>query len=543
MVDEIDQTPSLRLSFIGASFFVAVLFASWYRRDPLVSPTPSCPSLALLIDLGVSQLDAIPTVGFSDPILSYFSAFRFIFDGLSRLKYGYEKTRRGLFKTAAFRRWMVLASGPELIEDVRKAPDDVLSITASAIEFLQAEYTLDLLDITTDYHTDVIRAKLTRNIAATFKDVRDELIRSLDASIPVHDDDWVKVPVLETMQHVVSATTNRVFVGFPLCRNQDYLTLNLNYAVNVMKFATIIGMFPKPLKPIVARILSNLPSQIQQEMEFIRPLVEERFARMDEFGEDWDDKPVRRSTSLDVNVVINAEVLQNDMLMWLMSEAKGVERSLEGLARRMLAVNCAAIHTTSTTFTNVLYRLLSNPEYVEPLRHDVEIAIAEEGWTKAGLDKMHKIDSFLRETQRLDSLDSLTLLRLALRPFTFSNGVTVPAGTLIAAPTGAINRDGDIFPNPEEFDGFRFTKPRDDGNAMAGRQALSMSPDNLAFGYGRHACPGRFFAVSEVKAFLAHVVVTYDVKFEEGKQAPLSLHIGSMRMPGKANAMFRKRQR
>ncbi len=58
------------------------------------------------------------------------------------------------------------------------------------------------------------------------------------------------------------------------------------------------------------------------------------------------------------------------------------------------------------TFTNVLYRLLSNPEYVEPLRHDVETAVAEEGWTKAGMDKMHKVDSFLRETQRVDSIDS-----------------------------------------------------------------------------------------------------------------------------------------
>ena len=42
---------------------------------------------------------------------------------------------------------------------------------------------------------------------------------------------------------------------------------------------------------IVARMLSNLPSQIRQEVEFIRPMVEERFAKMDEFGDDW-DKPV-----------------------------------------------------------------------------------------------------------------------------------------------------------------------------------------------------------------------------------------------------------
>ena len=39
----------------------------------------------------VFQLDAIPTVGFSDPILSYFSAIRYIFDDIRMLKDGYEK--------------------------------------------------------------------------------------------------------------------------------------------------------------------------------------------------------------------------------------------------------------------------------------------------------------------------------------------------------------------------------------------------------------------------------------------------------------------
>ncbi len=37
------------------------------------------------------QLDAIPTVELSDPILSYFSSFPFIFDGIRMLKEGYEK--------------------------------------------------------------------------------------------------------------------------------------------------------------------------------------------------------------------------------------------------------------------------------------------------------------------------------------------------------------------------------------------------------------------------------------------------------------------
>jgi hypothetical protein len=40
---------------------------------------------------------------------------------------------------------------------------------------------------------------------------------------------------------------NQCLIG----RDQDYVTLNLTFAVNVMKFATIIGLFPKPLKPYV----------------------------------------------------------------------------------------------------------------------------------------------------------------------------------------------------------------------------------------------------------------------------------------------------
>lgn len=34
----------------------------------------------------------------------------------------------------------------------------------------------------------------------------------------------------------------------------------------------------------------------------------------------------------------------------------------------------------------------------------------------------------------------------------------------------------------------------------------------LAWGHGRHACPGRFFATYLMKIMLAHVLVHYDVK-------------------------------
>lgn len=43
------------------------------------------------------QLDAIPTVGFPDPVLSYFSALRFSFDGIRMLREGYQKVTQHSF--------------------------------------------------------------------------------------------------------------------------------------------------------------------------------------------------------------------------------------------------------------------------------------------------------------------------------------------------------------------------------------------------------------------------------------------------------------
>jgi cytochrome P450 len=67
--------------------------------------------------------------------------------------------------------------------------------------------------------------------------------------------------------------------------------------------------------------------------------------------------------------------------------------------------------------------------------------------------------------------------------------------------------------------------------------------DYLPFGHGRHACPGRFFAATELKGMLAHVM-NYDVKLDESANGvrPLNMHFGFSRVPNtKAKVYFRKR--
>ena len=55
--------------------------------------------------------------------------------------------------------------------------------------------------------------------------------------------------------------------------------------------------------------------------------------------------------------------------------------------------------------------------------------------------------------------------------------------------------------------------------------------------------PGRFFAANEIKALFAHIITSYDIKFEEGKGVPRQRCIAGFRILGKANVMFRARQK
>lgn len=56
------------------------------------------------------------------------------------------------------------------------------------IKVIQSDYTLSMLNPKDGYSTDVIRSKLTRDVAVTFKDVREELVMAMDDLILACED-------------------------------------------------------------------------------------------------------------------------------------------------------------------------------------------------------------------------------------------------------------------------------------------------------------------------------------------------------------------
>lgn len=47
--------------------------------------------------------------------------------------------------------------------------------------------------------------------------------------------------------------------------------------------------------------------------------------------------------------------------------------------------------------------------------------------------------------------------------------------------------------------------------------------------YGRHACPGRFFAANEMKILLVYALSMYDMRYPEGQAKPQSTWHGAFR--------------
>lgn len=67
--------------------------------------------------------------------------------------------------------------------------------------------------------------------------------------------------------------------------------------------------------------------------------------------------------------------------------------------RAQVGTSRAALFTTSSTVTHLMYDLASRPEYIEPLREEV-LALGDVPMTRQNVMKLRKMDSFIRECQR-----------------------------------------------------------------------------------------------------------------------------------------------
>ncbi|KAI6144930.1 cytochrome P450 [Pisolithus tinctorius] len=469
----------------------------------------SSPEVYLLVSAGLvgitvqlflqcQRLNAIPTVGSTNWGGSWRSAIKNIRGTSGVVQEGYNRYKNVPFKIPLLYNWMVVVSGAKLLEEVKAAPDDQLSAAEGTNDFLKIAFTMGHRVANEPYHFVVIKTQLNRKLSSLCPIVEDEISVALSEVFSSQGNEWKPVVALEAIQKVVSGASNRIFVGLPLCRNPDWLEFGLQFAVDSLVSAAKMDLFPRFMWPIIASLVTSTESQVGRAVEFLGPIIRER------------QKIADRARS---GEVVN---MPDDFLQWLIDT--GIETTEREITQRILVMVFASVHVTASSLMCAVYNLAAHPEYLEPLREEVDTVVRQHGWTKAATDKMYKIDSFLKESLRLGGASSLIMLRKVLKDFTFSDGRVIPRGCYISAPSCAIHHDEEFYDKPNAFDPFRFVRPRSNGKDMK-QGMVSLAPDYLAFGHGKHACPGRFAAAMIQKTILAHIVSSYDLKLDDDAPA------------------------
>ncbi len=138
------------------------------------------------------------------------------------------------------------------------------------------------------------------------------------------------------------------------------------------------------------------------------------------------------------------------------------------------------------------------------------------------------------------------MIRRALADYTLSDGTIIPAGSTLSVLVAHAHRNPETYEDPLKFDGFRFIKMKEraDAEGLTDRKfdVVTTSLQFLAFGLGRHACSGRFFAAAEIKMVLAYIITTYDLKLASDVRPP-DLFLFHLCVPNlTAEILFRRRR-
>ncbi|KAF2159812.1 hypothetical protein M409DRAFT_29810 [Zasmidium cellare ATCC 36951] len=368
---------------------------------------------------------------------------------------------------------------------------------------------------------EVVRKKLTQSLGLITAGLVEETQLTY-RDLFGESKEW-KIRVIKTdVQDIIARLSSRVFLGLDLCRNQDWLNVTKNYTYSSFEAISELRSHHALARPIMQWFSKNCTQArlyYKKAQILIQPVVDLRRAQVKAEGEG--------SSKI------------SDAIGWMVECARG--RSID-YAAAQLSFSLAAIHLSSETMTMCLLQLCDMPELVEPLREECRKVLRENGWTKQGLQEMKLLDSFMKECQRTRDLLATSMLRFAKVPVKLSDGTVIPKGSTLMVMNDWAH-SSEHFLNAEKFDMKRFAKLRERPGEHNQHLFSTPSADQMGWGFGEHACPGRFFASNEIKIALCILLLEYDFEYVPGDEPPQDVKFEIVRLASPSTRIrIRKRE-
>ncbi|KAI6246585.1 Cytochrome P450 monooxygenase ascG [Erysiphe necator] len=360
----------------------------------------------------------------------------------------------------------------------------------------------------------VVKSDISRQVASSLKFLQDEAAYSFNDKLGPCED-WTSIVLYPKLAEIVALISSRIFVGRPLSRNKDWVDVTVNYTFEVMKAKNAIPKWPEWIISILGphiKEVKSLHKFRERATVLMKPILDAQLAKTGNeklFSIDGDE--------------------EGNGIAWILAHMEPEQRrDPKVLANQLLALSFAAIHTTTNTTSQAILDLAAYRQYIPILMEEIDKVILEDGYEtsedgvlrlrKSSMPKLSKLDSFLKESQRVNPLSLVSHLRRTITDVNLPSGHTIPKGIKIAIPAWYIHNNSDSLFSPgitkplDEFDGLRFYNLRKLPGNENRHQFVSTSYDSLSFGHGNHACPGRFFAGNEIKVIMIELMRNWDFR-------------------------------
>lgn len=204
----------------------------------------------------------------------------------------------------------------------------------------------------------------------------------------------MSIDVLKVMRMMITRMSSRIMIGYPECRNTTWLNLAIDFPTDLLKVAYTVRMFPTWMHGLVVQLLPathKLMERYKLAEEILTPIMEGH-----------KDIVAQREKGIEMTD-------EDDTLLgWMLDKGTPQETSHSEMSGRMILLTLGSIHTTSMTVTNCIYDACEQPEWIPELQEELHETIRELGPLGTGdhgaeqwLAKLEKLDSFIKETQRI----------------------------------------------------------------------------------------------------------------------------------------------
>ncbi|KAF5003208.1 hypothetical protein FDECE_10226 [Fusarium decemcellulare] len=381
----------------------------------------------------------------------------------------------------------------------------------------------------TDGHVmlGMVTKKLTTSLASITGLVNEESSIAVPKIWPPTVE-WEESRLIPDLLQLTTQVTSRIFLGLPTRRDPELLRVMRVYTTELSLAAQSMRMKPLWLRPFAYLF--------DPQVKALSKTVRTAYSKI---GPELQHRQKKSAEAISKGQPILKRL---DSINWF-EEIASIEGRKFDVVAGQLSLSFAAIHTTSLTTAYTLFDIISHPELVRELRQEIIDVLKEDGgWRKTTLYKLKLLDAVMKESQRLTPIGFLMVCRVTTEKVTLSDGHVIPKGVQVNVPNIHMQEDGTIYPKPQQFDAKRFLKLREQPGAESKHQFVTTSELHMAFGHGKHACPGRFFASNEIKLILAHLLMNYDWELKDGIR-PRTWTTGINRVVGPtAQVLYRSRQ-